>query len=416
LGGAGQAIGRGLPGNACQGGNYQEYQVILEVVHCGGVGKLGLYKAEHDTQVVQAVSQAFVVEEHPADQNQNQGDNQVDHTGKLVFDLFEQEFFSQKQQTVVHTPGHEVPAGTVPEAGQQPDDEDVADIFPEADPVAAQGNIHIIPEEAAQGNVPPAPEFCNAFGDVGVVEVFQELKAEDPAHTDGHIGIAAEIEVDLEGICHSHQPAACKGQCAIGQFIHHHTTGVGQKNLFGKADEEPHIAPVNILGAVTALIQACGNIGIVDDGTGDQLGEEADIQQKVQKALLHAHFAAVHIYGIGQHLEGVEGDTNGQHRLEEGIFGTQQGCEDIGEEAEIFKVEQKQQAHTNTQHHVECADCLLLTAVDQNAAAVVDGNRQQHHKDPLGLTPGIEQQGEHQKDDVACLQFWAGVIQQIHQR
>ena len=47
--------------------------------------------------------------------------------------------------------------------------------------------------------MPPSPELGNALGKVGVVKVFQEMEAKDSAQTDGHIAVAGEIKVELEG-------------------------------------------------------------------------------------------------------------------------------------------------------------------------------------------------------------------------
>ena len=39
------------------------------------------------------------------------------------------------------------------------------------DPVASQGDIDVFPEPGAQGDMPSAPEFRNAPGDIGMIEV-----------------------------------------------------------------------------------------------------------------------------------------------------------------------------------------------------------------------------------------------------
>lgn len=48
--------------------------------------------------------------------------------------------------------------------------------------------------------MPTPPELRKAAGNVGEVEVFGEFEAQHLAEADGHKGIAAEIEVDLQRV------------------------------------------------------------------------------------------------------------------------------------------------------------------------------------------------------------------------
>lgn len=54
--------------------------------------------------------------------------------------------------------------------------------------------------------MPSPPEFADAAGDIGVIKVFEELKPEHSAETYCHIGIAAEIEIDMQCICNDSDP------------------------------------------------------------------------------------------------------------------------------------------------------------------------------------------------------------------
>ena len=53
------------------------------------------------------------------------------------FQEHKQEFLDQQQNAIIHTPDDKIPAGAVPEAGEQPDHHDIADVLQGADPVAA---------------------------------------------------------------------------------------------------------------------------------------------------------------------------------------------------------------------------------------------------------------------------------------
>ena len=59
----------------------------------------------------------------------------------------------------VQTPEDKIPAGAVPEAGAEPDDQDIPKRLDRAAPVTPQGDIQVLPEPAGQGHMPPPPEF-----------------------------------------------------------------------------------------------------------------------------------------------------------------------------------------------------------------------------------------------------------------
>ena len=48
--------------------------------------------------------------------------------------------------------------------------------------------------------MPSSPEIRDGGGQVGVVEVLQKLKAQHATQADGHVGVAREIEVDVQGV------------------------------------------------------------------------------------------------------------------------------------------------------------------------------------------------------------------------
>ena len=73
--------------------------------------------------------------------------------------LFEQPLNTQQHEKI-QSPQHKVPARAVPEARERPDDEEIQiDMLA----VAAERYVDIIPEERAERNVPPSPEFGNGL-------------------------------------------------------------------------------------------------------------------------------------------------------------------------------------------------------------------------------------------------------------
>ena len=54
--------------------------------------------------------------------------------------------------------------------------------------------------------MPSSPELGDTARDEGIVEVLKEVKAEYFTQTYGHIRIAREVKVDLQGECHGIHP------------------------------------------------------------------------------------------------------------------------------------------------------------------------------------------------------------------
>ena len=72
--------------------------------------------------------------------------------------------------------------------------------------VAAERNIYIIAEKAAKRHVPPTPELRHRFGNIRIVEVFREAKAENFAESDRHIAVAGKIEIQLDNVHKAAKP------------------------------------------------------------------------------------------------------------------------------------------------------------------------------------------------------------------
>ena len=101
---------------------------------------------------------------------------------------------------------------------------------------------------------------------------------------------------------------------------------------------------VDIFRLYYAFFKTCGNIGIVDDRSRNELREEGDVKQKVNIAFLYAYLFAVHVDGISKHLEGIKGYSYWQNGLCEGIFHTEYSRKHVRKEAEVFEVKEKSKA------------------------------------------------------------------------
>ena len=99
---------------------------------------------------------------------------------------------------MISSPSNECPIRTVPETRQQEDDEGVPDDLGLRDTAAAQGDVDVIPEPSRQGDVPAAPELGDVAAEVGHVEVAHQLDPEQLRRSDGDVGIAREVAINLE--------------------------------------------------------------------------------------------------------------------------------------------------------------------------------------------------------------------------
>ena len=128
--------------------------------------------------------------------------------------------------------------------------------------------------------MPPPPEFGDGPGDVGVIEVLQEVEAEHLAKADGHVGVAGEIVVDLQGVAQGAQPGEGGGQAvplAKGP-VGHHRQLVGEEHLLAQTHDKPAAPGGEVRPGLFAVVDLLGHRLILDDGAGDELGEEGDVK------------------------------------------------------------------------------------------------------------------------------------------
>ena len=113
---------------------------------------------------------------------------------------------------VEQPPQDEGPGGPVPQATDQEGKEQIPVGSEFTVSAAPQGEVDIALQGPAQGDVPPPPEFRDAFGLVGGAEVEGQVDVKEFPQAHGHIGIAAEIEVHLEGVGKGGGPGGAEAQ------------------------------------------------------------------------------------------------------------------------------------------------------------------------------------------------------------
>ena len=84
--------------------------------------------------------------------------------------------------------------------------------------------------------MPASPVFGDTARDVGVIKVFQEFEPEDGAEPNSHVGVSAEVVVDLEGVADRSQPGGHAVQLVdrLGEhLVCYGSQGIGEENFLG---------------------------------------------------------------------------------------------------------------------------------------------------------------------------------------
>ena len=247
---------------AADDGDRQQYAVVAQEVK-------GHHAAGRDEKLAEQQAElhaCVVAHEHgPAYDHEEEG---VDMgPDPALFEVGqEEELFQSQQHKIVQAPADEVPVRAVPDAGEQFDDEQVEDLSLEALAVAAEGDIHILPEPAGQRHVPAPPELGDGRGDIGVVEVLGEVEAQHLAHADAHQGVAGKVEIELERVGDDAQPdqrgrGVGKAHEGDGGAVRYaddvrpeRTDGVGQQDFLCQAESEQGHAVLDLLELIAAFV------------------------------------------------------------------------------------------------------------------------------------------------------------------
>ena len=289
------------------------------------------------------------------------------------------------------------PVGTVPQAAGSAGHDDVQ-VFPHGSlAVAAQRNIDVIPEPAGQGDMPIAPELANVPAEKGGVEVIHQLHTQHFGSTHGNGGIAAKVAIDLDGEKDRGDDDMRAAVIPVGGAVHRvHQNGgpVGDDDLQKEAPEHQQEAlPQIVKGETVGDSQLAQQILRPLNGAGHQLGEEGDKKGIAEEVSFRGNLSPVHINGIAQSLEGVEGDAHRQQHVKGRVVKLkadmdQYGIEAVNGEIEILEEEQNRQvdAKAQPQHQTPAEQQRpplqrrLLQPLQTQAAAIGDQGGQQHQQ------------------------------------
>src|SRR5699024_3407353 len=123
----------------------------------------------------------------------------------------------------------------------------------------------------------------------------------------------------LKGEGHHAQPGAGDGELVGGQSqidIPKLADVVGQQHLLGQTHHKHLYAGGKLLRGVGAVGHLVSQLFVLDNGTGNELGEEGNEGTEADNAFLHLRVSTVDVHRVGHGLEGVEGDADGQRQVE----------------------------------------------------------------------------------------------------
>lgn len=362
--------------------------------------------AEHGAEPLPHVRKPRHGEQEPPEEEQHDAPDMAHEPRQPIERPHDEELLQQDEHAPVQAPQKEVLRGAVPDARQAPHDHGVQHEARRAHAVAAERDVHVVAEEAAERHVPAAPKLRGRLRRVGVVEVARVLEAHHLAKADSHVRVAGEVEVNLEGVGGHAREAADKadlGRLAGQQRVGQHAGGVGEQHLLAQAHAEQPQALSEALQRGAAVIDLVLDVGVAHDGASHQLREHGDVHAEVQRVLLHLHLAAIDIHHVGDGLQGEERDADRQRQVQLGDELLADGAVDVlGQKALVLVEPEHEQVGRERRHEPEPLRCRLALAAlaDNEGEQPVEADGGRHEPHVHRLAPSVEQKREQQQDHV----------------
>ena len=282
---------------------------------------LRITQRQHVAQVADRLRQIRRPEEDPGEQHDREGDADThrDRQAAVERRLSEQTLDDQ-QRAVQRPPDHEGPRRAVPESAQQHDDRQVHVGADAPLAVAAERHVQIVAQPRRQRNVPAAPELGDRLRAVGRVEVLREHEAEHQAEADRHVGVAAEIEVDLERVRGDAVPRVDQTQRArFERKVGDLAARIGEQHLLRQPQREERDAARELRRRRRPPLELILDLRVADDRTRDELRVHHFEAQEIVEALDRGGMAAIDVDHIAERLQDVQADAERQRDAERHI-------------------------------------------------------------------------------------------------
>ena len=240
-----------------------------------------------------------------------------DNVFALVVQTEEKE--RNEKEGVIESPDDVGPVRAVPKSAESEDDERVAHRLPLAVAAAAEGDIDVVHKPRVERDVPATPELGDVTGEVGDVEVAHETHAEEFRRTDGDVGVAREVTVDLK---REEQGADNQFSTAFGGIVRKNLVAgggasVGDDHLFEKSPKNlAHAINGERIVKLARFQELRQEVRGALNRTCHKLREEGDESKESDDVTCRFQLAAVDIYGVAQRLERVERNTHRQNDVQ----------------------------------------------------------------------------------------------------
>ena len=128
--------------------------------------------------------------------------------------------------------------------------------------------------------------------------------------------------------------------------------------------------------------------------------KQAGIQQQLPVQLLGPHLSPVHVHHVGDKLEGVEGDADGQNDFRDDFRNAENGSERSHHEPEILEYPEDHQTGGNGHDHAPLPPGPVLCSFDHQGAEPADRHHQQQKKQIPRPRPSVENEREREHRNV----------------
>ena len=181
--------------------------------------------------------------------------------------------------------------------------------------------------------------------------------------------------------------------------VHRRAEHVGQQELLAQADDEAAETLRHLADVRRSAAELRGDVVVLHDGAGDQLGEEGNVEQQLKKVRRAGIRIAVDVDRVGHALEGEEGDADGQGEGGQAQTEAGQVADHAAEEAEVL--EQGQHGHVQAQRHGQnCLPYAEALPEQKTREVVQQGHADQKRQVRQGAC-AVEQQAREQEQDVS---------------
>ena len=187
---------------------------------------------------------------------------------------------------------------------------------------------------------------------------------------------------------------------------------IGQNNLLAQADHNPGQASADVTdgGVPPGKLRFDG--AVAHNGPCHQLGEHAYIQQKLGVAPLGMNLLPIAVHRVGNRLEGVKADADGQPDAGNGQMQRKKCIDVFYGKGAVLEYEQHSQIQQqgNNQRCFGAGPSPVL--FNQQPAEIIGSGAEQQKQYPQGLSPCIKYQRKYNQYNVFVFNFGCQPVNQ----